>query len=197
MHGSKLVQQVINKVMVDGKKSRAEQIVYDALEILSKRSGREPVEALEESVKALTPVLEVRSRRVGGFPAIVQRIFPGSDRTGVNVAHQPIGGDRIRRPLPLLPDAARVDVRPFGGLLQQLADEELCVCHLVEALGAPQPLISHHLRVLRAAGLVETERHRYWTYYRLCPDALAGLGARVAGLAEGAPPPGDRRRPCC
>ena len=65
-HGSKLVQQVINKVMVDGKKSRAEQIVYDALDILSKRSGREPVEALEESVKALTPVLEVRSRRVGG-----------------------------------------------------------------------------------------------------------------------------------
>jgi small subunit ribosomal protein S7 len=65
-HGSKLVQQVINKVMVDGKKSRAEQIVYDALDILSKRSGRDPVDALEESIKALTPVLEVRSRRVGG-----------------------------------------------------------------------------------------------------------------------------------
>src|SRR5687767_7704182 len=66
LHGSKLVQQVINKVMVDGKKSRAEQIVYDALDILSRKSGRDPVEALEESVKVLTPVLEVRSRRVGG-----------------------------------------------------------------------------------------------------------------------------------
>ncbi len=66
LHGSKLVQQVINKVMVDGKKSLAEQIVYDALDILSQRSGRGPVDALEESVKALTPVLEVRSRRVGG-----------------------------------------------------------------------------------------------------------------------------------
>jgi small subunit ribosomal protein S7 len=66
LHSSKLVQQVINKVMVDGKKSRAEQIVYEALEILSKRSGRDPVDALEESVKTLTPVLEVRSRRVGG-----------------------------------------------------------------------------------------------------------------------------------
>jgi small subunit ribosomal protein S7 len=65
-HNSKLVQQVINKVMVDGKKSLAEQIVYDALQILSQRSGQEPVAALEESVKALTPVLEVRSRRVGG-----------------------------------------------------------------------------------------------------------------------------------
>ena len=66
MHGSKLVQQVINKVMVDGKKSLAEQIVYEALGMLSQRSGQEPVTALEESVKALTPVLEVRSRRVGG-----------------------------------------------------------------------------------------------------------------------------------
>ena len=66
LHNSKLVQQVINKVMVDGKKSRAEKIVYDALAMLSQRSGQEPVAALEESVKALTPVLEVRSRRVGG-----------------------------------------------------------------------------------------------------------------------------------
>jgi len=66
LHSSKLVQQVINKVMVDGKKSLAEQIVYEALGMLSQRSGQEPVAALEESVKALTPVLEVRSRRVGG-----------------------------------------------------------------------------------------------------------------------------------
>ncbi len=66
VHGSKLVQQVINKVMLDGKKSLAEQIVYDALEQLSRRTGTDPVEALEVSIKSLTPVLEVRSRRVGG-----------------------------------------------------------------------------------------------------------------------------------
>jgi small subunit ribosomal protein S7 len=66
MYGSKLVQQVINKVMVSGKKSLAEQIVYDALDILAKRTGQDPVPALEESIKQLTPVLEVRSRRVGG-----------------------------------------------------------------------------------------------------------------------------------
>ena len=63
---SRLVQQVINKVMVDGKKSRAEQIVYDALAVVGERTGRPPVEVLDESVKELTPVLEVRSRRVGG-----------------------------------------------------------------------------------------------------------------------------------
>ena len=63
---SKLVQQVINRVMLDGKKSTAEKIVYDALEILSRRTNKEPVESLEASIKALTPTLEVRSRRVGG-----------------------------------------------------------------------------------------------------------------------------------
>jgi small subunit ribosomal protein S7 len=66
LHRSKLVQQVINRVMLDGKKSTAERIVYDALAILSERTGKDPVEALETSIKALTPVLEVRSRRVGG-----------------------------------------------------------------------------------------------------------------------------------
>ena len=66
LHGSKLVQQVINRVMVDGKKSTAEKIVYDALELVAKRTSEEPVVALESSIKTLTPVLEVRSRRVGG-----------------------------------------------------------------------------------------------------------------------------------
>jgi small subunit ribosomal protein S7 len=66
LHNSKLVQQVINKVMVDGKKSTAEKIVYEALETLSRRTSAPPVEALEASIKSLTPVLEVRSRRVGG-----------------------------------------------------------------------------------------------------------------------------------
>jgi small subunit ribosomal protein S7 len=66
LHRSRLVQQVINKVMQDGKKSTAERIVYDALAVLGEKTGKDPVEALEESIKALTPVLEVRSRRVGG-----------------------------------------------------------------------------------------------------------------------------------
>ena len=66
VHRSRLVSQVINKVMLDGKKSTAEAIVYDALAVLSERSGKDPVESLETSIKALTPVLEVKSRRVGG-----------------------------------------------------------------------------------------------------------------------------------
>jgi small subunit ribosomal protein S7 len=66
LHRSRLVQQVVNKVMLDGTKSTSERIVYDALGILGDKTGKDPVEALEESIKALTPVLEVRSRRVGG-----------------------------------------------------------------------------------------------------------------------------------
>ena len=66
IHRNRLVQQVINKVMLDGKKSTAETIVYDALAIVGERTGRSAVEVLEESIKELTPVLEVRSRRVGG-----------------------------------------------------------------------------------------------------------------------------------
>ncbi len=66
VHRNRLVQQVINKVMLDGKKSTAEKIVYDALAILGERSGKNPVEQLEAGIKALTPVLEVKSRRVGG-----------------------------------------------------------------------------------------------------------------------------------
>src|SRR3981081_4859955 len=66
IHRSKLVQQVINKVMLDGKKSTAERIVYDALAVIGERSDKDPVETLEASIKVLTPTLEVRSRRVGG-----------------------------------------------------------------------------------------------------------------------------------
>jgi small subunit ribosomal protein S7 len=66
VHRSRLVTQVINKVMLDGKKSTAEQIVYDALAIIGEKTGKDPIEQLEVSIKTLTPALEVRSRRVGG-----------------------------------------------------------------------------------------------------------------------------------
>ena len=66
VYGSQLVTQVINKVMLDGKKSIAEDIVYGALETVATKTGRPPVEVLEQAVKTVTPVLEVRGRRVGG-----------------------------------------------------------------------------------------------------------------------------------
>jgi small subunit ribosomal protein S7 len=62
---SRLVQQLVNKLMTDGKKALAERIAYDALAIIGERTGKDAVEQLETSIKTLTPVLEVRSRRVG------------------------------------------------------------------------------------------------------------------------------------
>ncbi len=82
-------------------------------------------------------------------------------------------------------------------IVAALAGEELCVCHLTEDLGAPQPLISHHLRVLRDAGIVESEKWRYWTYYRLRPAALAQLGELIGTFAMAGPTAAEHRRPCC
>ena len=66
VYGSTMVTQVINKVMLDGKRSTAEHIVYGAMTLIGERTGREPVEVLEQAIKSVTPVLETRSRRVGG-----------------------------------------------------------------------------------------------------------------------------------
>jgi ArsR family transcriptional regulator len=82
-------------------------------------------------------------------------------------------------------------------IVAALSREELCVCHLVEETGAPQPLISHHLRVLREAGLVESEKWRYWTYYRLRPRVLGELARQLDGMATSCPPVSEHRRPCC
>ena len=66
VYSSQLVSQVVNRLMTRGKKGVAERIVYDALELVGTRTGRPPVEVLEQAVKSVTPVLEVRGRRVGG-----------------------------------------------------------------------------------------------------------------------------------
>jgi small subunit ribosomal protein S7 len=61
-----LVTQLINKVLLDGKKALAERIVYKALEIVSERTANDPVITLKKAVDNTKPLLEVRSRRVGG-----------------------------------------------------------------------------------------------------------------------------------
>jgi ArsR family transcriptional regulator len=81
-------------------------------------------------------------------------------------------------------------------IIELLSCEELCVCHLAEEVGIAQPLVSHHLKVLRDAGLVESEKHRQWTYYRLRSGALEELRGRVDAITACCPAPGERRRPC-
>lgn len=64
--GSQILAKFINHVMVDGKKSTAERIVYGALDKIAERSKRNPIEIFERSLENLRPVVEVKSRRVGG-----------------------------------------------------------------------------------------------------------------------------------
>jgi small subunit ribosomal protein S7 len=65
-YGSELLARFINKVMQRGKKGLAERIVYDALDLIQERSGREPLEVFQQAIQNSTPLLEVKPRRVGG-----------------------------------------------------------------------------------------------------------------------------------
>lgn len=69
-------------------------------------------------------------------------------------------------------------------LVRRLTMKQLCVRDLVSETGLAQPLVSHHLRVLREARLVETTICANLTVYRMRADTLAALGARISGMAE-------------
>ena len=66
VYGSKLVSQLVNRVLLDGKKSTAQSIVYGALEIVGEKTDQPPVTVLKRALDNIRPTLEVRSRRVGG-----------------------------------------------------------------------------------------------------------------------------------
>ncbi len=63
---SKIVTKLINTIMLDGKKSTAESILYSAFEIIKQKTGEEPIEIFKKAVENITPQLEVRTRRIGG-----------------------------------------------------------------------------------------------------------------------------------
>ncbi|MEU3445634.1 metalloregulator ArsR/SmtB family transcription factor [Streptomyces thermolilacinus] len=77
-----------------------------------------------------------------------------------------------------------------------LARETLCTTHLVEETGARQTNLSNHLRVLREAGVVETEPCGRFTYYKLRPDVIEKLAGQFADLAESARTAVENKRAC-
>lgn len=77
-----------------------------------------------------------------------------------------------------------------------LAQETLCTTHLVEETGAKQTNLSNHMKVLREAGLVETEPCGRFTYYKLRPEMLASVSAHFAELAASARTASDKKRAC-
>ena len=66
LYNSKLVTRLINFIMLDGKKGVAQKIVYDAFDIINQKTGKEPLEAFQEAMENVMPLLEVKARRVGG-----------------------------------------------------------------------------------------------------------------------------------
>lgn len=66
IYNSKIFTKLVNQVMWDGKKSLAERICYDAFAIVEKKTGKDPMQVFEEAMKNITPIVEVKARRVGG-----------------------------------------------------------------------------------------------------------------------------------
>jgi ArsR family transcriptional regulator, arsenate/arsenite/antimonite-responsive transcriptional repressor len=81
-------------------------------------------------------------------------------------------------------------------IVELLAGEQLCTCHLAELTGARQTNISNHLRVLREAGVIEAQPAGRYTYYRVRPEALAALAAHYSALADRARGAAQPRKPC-
>ncbi|MFD3609997.1 ArsR/SmtB family transcription factor [Streptomyces atroolivaceus] len=95
------------------------------------------------------------------------------------------------------PDLIRVLGDPLRlRIVNLLARETLCTTHLVEETGAKQTNLSNHLKVLREAGLVETEPCGRFTYYRLKPEVLGGLSEQFAELAASARTAAENKRAC-
>jgi ArsR family transcriptional regulator, arsenate/arsenite/antimonite-responsive transcriptional repressor len=80
--------------------------------------------------------------------------------------------ESLARALKVLAEPARLRLL---SLIQSQPDGEACVCHLTDPLGLSQPTVSHHLKVLVGAGLLEREQRGSWAYFRVVPEPLAAL----------------------
>jgi ArsR family transcriptional regulator, arsenate/arsenite/antimonite-responsive transcriptional repressor len=96
------------------------------------------------------------------------------------VLEAPLGpreADQLARGLKVLADPARLRLL---SIIAASADHEACVCDLIDPLDLSQPTVSHHLKVLHDAGLLERERRGTWVYYRLVPERLQVLRDALA-----------------
>jgi ArsR family transcriptional regulator len=92
---------------------------------------------------------------------------------------QPLSAPQAEQIAPLLKALADPVRLRLMSLVASHAGGEVCVCDLTEAFDLSQPTISHHLKVLHEAGLVDREKRGVWVYYRPRTESLAGLGALI------------------
>ena len=96
------------------------------------------------------------------------------------LAREPLSADGAAQLAGVLKALAEPARLRLVSMIAAHEDGEACVCDLTEPLGLSQPTVSHHLKVLLDAGLVTRDKRGVWAYYRLVPDALAGLGELLA-----------------
>ncbi|MCW2806311.1 MAG: transcriptional regulator [Marmoricola sp.] len=96
---------------------------------------------------------------------------------------QPLSEDEAAQIAPLLKALADPVRLRLLSLVASYADQEACVCDLNDAFDLSQPTISHHLKVLHEAGLLDRSKRGVWVYYRVRADALSALGALLGGVA--------------
>ena len=102
--------------------------------------------------------------------AILPQLCCGPDVPAI----QPAAAEQLAARFKALADPTRV------AIVNRLAQaEETCVCDLTAAFDLSQPTISHHLKILRDAGLVESSRRGTWAYYHVVPDTLGALAAAL------------------
>jgi ArsR family transcriptional regulator len=85
--------------------------------------------------------------------------------------------DALARALRVLADPTRLRIL---SLIQSQPEHEACICHLTEPLRLTQPTVSHHMKVLLDAGLVEREQRGSWAFFRVVPERLDSLRALLA-----------------
>ena len=110
--------------------------------------------------------------------------------TRVSIATSPTAAAALAAQFAVLADPLRLTI------IEALAREQLCTCHLIEITGAKQTTVSHHLRILREAGVVLSEADGRFTWYRLVPGAFASGLTKLHGISESAES-ARRLRPAC
>ncbi|HAN72819.1 MAG TPA: transcriptional regulator [Actinobacteria bacterium] len=110
-------------------------------------------------------------------PGAESRLGPACCPTGLSAPLTRQGAEELAGLLKAVADPARLQIL---SLLRSSQGCSACVCDLTEPLGLSQATVSHHLRILTEAGLVEREKRGYWTWYSIIPSRLAELGGALS-----------------
>ena len=109
---------------------------------------------------------------------------PASAVCGTSLATQPLSASAAADVVPMLKALADPARLRLLSLVASHEGGEACVCDLLDAFDLSQPTISHHLKVLHAAGLLEREKRGVWVFYRVAAPALADLGALIGSAGR-------------